>query len=191
MITGLPWRHLNLLLLLVSLLLSGCGFHLRTQTIASRELMSLAVVSPDRDFGNILRQTLNEAGIRVTDDASYKINILCADKSTELATATAVTLDKVLAFTVKWRLTTSSGLPLFTPGTLVQKGSYQVSGGNPADNAVFTRGWDNIQKNMATAILDQLGSFSSAELHKLKEQAERQQDLLEKQDTISGSPQHS
>ena len=190
MITGRSRRHVNLLLLF-SLLLSGCGFHLRTRTIASQELMSLAIVSRDRGFSKILGQTLNEAGIHVTDDAPYKIDILCVDKNTELATATAVTLDKVLSFTVKWRLITSSGLPLFMPRTLVQKGDYQVSGGHIAGDAVSVQGWNNTQKNMATAILNQLGSFSSAELRTLTQEAKRQQELREKQNIILDAPQHS
>ena len=113
-------RHLQrraiLPLLLITSLLTACGFQLRGQTDIASELSELSVTGSDRTFVRDLRRALSLTGTSTNDDAPYRLVVTRINQDTgQRSQSSAGSYERLLTLTVTYQLETDDGLKLFTP----------------------------------------------------------------------------
>ena len=159
------YRYLSVLLFFPVLLLAGCGFHLRVQTMASPELKKLSLVSSDSEFAYVLEDALQSAGVEVQKTAPYQVRVLSYAMNTKSQPqATANVANYTVDLQLKWTLENASGQPLFLPRALTMDTSYQVANDVNIGNASGNIARDNLRQNAAMSIVRQLGSITSKQL---------------------------
>ena len=106
-------------LLLITSLLTACGFQLRGQMDIASELSELSVIGGDRSYARDLRKALGLTGINTDDNAPYRLVITDINQDTgQRSQSSAGSYERLLTFTVTYQLETDDGLKLFTPMTL-------------------------------------------------------------------------
>lgn len=103
-------------LLLITSLLTACGFHLRGSLDIASEVSRIAVSGNDRSYIRDLTHSLNKNGIQVTEQAPYRLRILEIEQqsSAQNRSATGV-YEQRLTLRITYLLETDDGLPLFSP----------------------------------------------------------------------------
>ena len=103
-------------LLLMTSLLTACGFQLRGQMALNSDLTRIAVSGSDIQYVRDLSKALNNNGITVTDTAAYRLRLLRVERKTGKQTQpTAGRYERQLTLTVTYQLETNDGLALFSP----------------------------------------------------------------------------
>ena len=166
-------------LCVIMILLAGCGFHLRVLTILSPEVKTLSIKSKNSDdFVYVLKKTLQNSGVSISDSAPYQVIIHDFHiSSVNQIQATTNVANYTLTGTVKWELQTKSGLPLFLPRTLSQNISYQVAKNININDTSSAVARDNLKHAMASSIVRQIGAITPDQLKKWRFDAERRQSL--------------
>ena len=101
-------------LILVTSLLTACGFQLRGKMDIASEVAQLAVSGSDLTYVRDLRRTLTRTGIEVTDTAPYRLRLINLERVTgERNLASAGRYEQLLTLNATYQLETSDGLPLF------------------------------------------------------------------------------
>ncbi len=110
------------IILLTTVLLSSCGFHLRGKYEYAAELNPIAIVSEDRDFIYELEEVFDFSDLEVADSISGSNAIL--EFTTEIYDRKPVTLDDRgratryrLRYTARYRVMTRSGDALLRRGS--------------------------------------------------------------------------
>lgn len=103
-------------LLLMTSLLTACGFQLRGKMELNSDLTRIAVTGTDIPYVRELSKAFNQNGIQVSDAAEYRLRILRVDRKTGKQTQpTAGRYERQLTFTAVYQLEMSDGLALFNP----------------------------------------------------------------------------
>ena len=103
-------------LLLMTSLLTACGFQLRGKMDLNSDLSRIAVAGSDIQYVRDLSKALNNNGIAVIDTAAYRLKLLQVERQTSNQTQpTAGRHERQLTLTVTYQLETNDGLPLFGP----------------------------------------------------------------------------
>ncbi|AMO55161.1 hypothetical protein GZ77_11700 [Endozoicomonas montiporae] len=103
-------------LLLITSLLTACGFQLRGQMDIASELSELSVSGSDRTFVRDLRRALTLSGISMNDDAPYRLVVTRINQDSEQRSQSAAgSYDRLLTLSVTYQLETDDGLKLFAP----------------------------------------------------------------------------
>ena len=103
-------------LLLITSLLTACGFHLRGNLDIASEVSQIAVSGNDRTYIRDLSRSLNQSGIQVTELAPYHLRVLDIRQETSSQNRSATgSYESRLTLRVIYQLETADGLPLFTP----------------------------------------------------------------------------
>ncbi|MFK0572062.1 hypothetical protein [Endozoicomonas sp.] len=111
-----------LTLLLLTCLLTACGFQLRGQMETASELKQLAVSGSDPVYIRYLSRAMERSGIEISAQAPYRINIIRVERDADQQTAaTAGYFEQRISMTVAYQLQTSSGLSLFAPVELTRE----------------------------------------------------------------------
>ena len=109
-------------LLLITSLLTACGFHLRGNLDIASEVSRIAVSGSDRGYIRDLTHSLNQSGIQVTELAPYRLRILDIRQETSGQNRSATgNYERRLTLRVIYQLETDDGLPLFTPVELTSE----------------------------------------------------------------------
>ena len=154
------------LLLLLTLSLSACGFHLRKQPPLPPELKTLYVQS-DQPYELLtlqLTQILRSMGVTLVDtakEAPVTLKIFNERYTTSILSESASSSTKqyTLFLTVQYQMQNSSGKVLFGPKTVREQSNYtinenQVSSTNTQQNSLK----EEMQRDAVFSILMQLGS---------------------------------
>ena len=110
--------HNNTLLplLLLTSLLTACGFQLRGKTDIASDLAQLSVTGSDLSFVRDLRRALSNTGIEVRDNTPYRVRLVSLDQNTgQQSRASAGNYERLLTLTAVFQLETADGLQLYNP----------------------------------------------------------------------------
>lgn len=103
-------------LLLITSLLTACGFHLRGNLDIASDVSRIAVTGNDRNYIRDLTRTLDSNGIQVTEMAPYRLKVLDIRQETfEQNRSATGDYENKLTLRVVYQLETADGLPLFSP----------------------------------------------------------------------------
>ncbi|MGI9282539.1 MAG: hypothetical protein ACR2PX_23330 [Endozoicomonas sp.] len=103
-------------LLLITSLLTACGFQLRGKVDIASEIAQLSVSGSDLPFIRDLKKALTFNGIEMTDDAHYHLQLVSLKRTTSNETqASAGQYERLLTLKATYQLSTSDGLKLFGP----------------------------------------------------------------------------
>ena len=112
-----PTRLATILpLMLITSLLTACGFHLRGNLDIASEVSRIAVSGSDRVYIRDLTRALSQNGIQVSELAPYRLRVLDIQQETSEQNRSATgTFERQLTLRVIYQLETNDGLPLFSP----------------------------------------------------------------------------
>ncbi len=130
-------------MLLMTSLLTACGFHLRGQMELKSDLTRLAITGSDTGFIHDLSKALSHSGITVVDTAAYRLRVIGLARDTGNETQpTAGRNERQLVLTMTYQLETSDGLALFNPVPLsysryISYDQNQVNAAQSEENLVY------------------------------------------------------
>ena len=146
-------------------LLTGCGFHLRTVAIHSSELKTLNIHSKERDLTYMLKSTLQNAGINISFNAPYRIEIIdFSILSDNKIQATNNIANYTLHGTVKWELQNASGQPLFLTRKLSKSISYQIVRNINVSSTAENTAIENLKREIVLSIVRQISAITADQL---------------------------
>ncbi len=123
-----------LLLTLLLLVISGCGFKLRGLYDIPESLKQVTLLSDSNDpqLERTLEQALEANGVEVTSEAPYRIELLEQrfDRRTLSLDSSARASEYELRGEVTFRVTDQEGEELLPPRTLTSERSYNVDSAN-------------------------------------------------------------
>lgn len=126
----LPW----MLLVLLVLSASGCGFKLRGLYDIPESLSRVAIISEQRDseLSLILEQSLQANGVLIDDQAPYRIELLEENmtRRTLSLDSSARASEYELRGEVTFQVTDQEGQLVLTPRSLTSERSYNVDSSN-------------------------------------------------------------
>lgn len=132
-----PLQHMRikaLLLMLLLLILSGCGFKLRGLYDIPESLSQVALVSnsSDSQLERILEQALEANGVEISSQAPYRIELLeqRSERRTLSLDSSARASEYELRGEVSFRVTDQEGEELLPERTLMSERSYNVDSSN-------------------------------------------------------------
>ncbi len=166
-IMAYPYRSVSLLtLLLLTSLLTACGFHLRGKISSASEISQLSVTGNDPVYIRYLSRALERSGIDLSDAAPWRINIIRVTRDTDQQTvASAGYFEQRIAMHVVYQLQTSSGLPLF-PAVQLTRERY-ITQDQDAPNAAESEQsiiLYELQQELVSTTLRRIHNLSGAEL---------------------------
>ncbi|WP_417583478.1 LPS assembly lipoprotein LptE [Nitrincola sp.] len=128
------WQVQVLLLALLLLLLSGCGFKLRGLYDIPESLKQVTLLSDSNDsrLENILKQALEANGVEITGQAPYRIELMEQrfDRRTLSLDSSARASEYELRGEVTFRVTNQDGEELLPARSLISERSYNVDSSN-------------------------------------------------------------
>lgn len=146
--------------MLVTALLAGCGFHLRSSDDLPSVMQRTYLEVPSGNNGLVreLRRNLSTGAVTVTDDptqATATLNILSARQIQRVLSVSNIgrPLEEEVAYQVQFSLSTPNG-PLVAPQTLTLKRNYSYDEANALGDAEQAQVlYDALQHDMAQLIL--------------------------------------
>ncbi|WP_257280053.1 MULTISPECIES: hypothetical protein [unclassified Endozoicomonas] len=103
-------------LLLITSLLTACGFQLRGKVDIASEIAQLSVSGSDLPFVRELKKALTLSGIEITDNAHYHLQLVSLERTTgDEIQASAGQYERLLTLKATYQLSTNDGLKLFDP----------------------------------------------------------------------------
>lgn len=109
------FRALVSLFFLTSLL-TACGFHLRGKIDVASEISHLSVSGNNIPYIRALKAALGSAGISISPDADYQLNLISLEKNSgRLTSASAGRYERTLTIKASYQLQTRDGIKLFAP----------------------------------------------------------------------------
>lgn len=161
----------------ITLMLSACGFHLRGTGSEKLTIKDMSVKAGDT-YGTLVKQLkerLTEAGVKVHDDAIYKLNVTESWDSRTLTYSNAIRgteIEKIL--TLHYQVYGSSSL-LLVDNNLEARGVYIYDTNNIVANECQENALDDRLTNEGIELLiDRLQGISTEQLDQLQQKAEQQ-----------------
>ncbi|WP_422489191.1 hypothetical protein [Endozoicomonas sp. ALE010] len=169
-----PFRSVSTLtLLLLTSLLTACGFHLRGAMSTASEVSQLSITGNDPVYIHSLSRAMERSGIDISETAPWRINIIRVERDTDQQTvASAGYFEQRIAMQVVYQLQTASGLPLFAPVQLNRE--RYITQNQDAPNAAESEQGiilSELQQALVATTLRRIHSLSEAELSAAAEQA--------------------
>ncbi|WP_422459540.1 hypothetical protein [Endozoicomonas sp. ALB115] len=169
-----PFRSVSTLtLLLLTSLLTACGFHLRGVMSTASEVSQLSITGNDPVYIRSLSRAMERSGIDISETAPWRINIIRVERDTDQQTvASAGYFEQRIAMQVVYQLQTASGLPLFAPVQLTRE--RYITQNQDAPNAAESEQGiilSELQQELVTTTLRRIHSLSENELSAAAEQA--------------------
>ncbi len=178
-----------LTLLLLTSLLTACGFHLRGEAGTGSDLKQLAVSGNDPVYIRYLSRAMERSGINISAQAPWRINIIRVERDVDEQTAaSAGYFEQRVAMTVVYQLQTSSGLPLFAPVELTRERYITQNQDTPnASESEQSIILSELRQELIATTLRRVHSLSEAELAAEVEKAKAAEQM--KQRTMNRNPQ--
>jgi LPS-assembly lipoprotein len=157
----------TLLIILFCLLLTACGFHIRSHTDLSPQLKVLAIenTDPHSTLTPLLSQNLKELGVTIRQEAPVTLLILNENFSQSKAVlGTAQQVNTVsLSYTVTFVLKDYTQKTLISPITLTTSTSYlQNANQILGDTTMLPSFQQELIRNMTSQILSHLSARNTA-----------------------------
>ena len=153
-------------LLVITSLISACGFQLRGNMDVASEISQLAVSGSDSGYVRDLSRALRNAGIQMNSAAAYRLRILDVNRHTGRETAaSAGRYDRLLTFKVTYQLETSDGLKLFAPVELsneryISQDKNRTNAGQAEVNITF----NELRQDMISTTVRRIAGLSGSRL---------------------------
>ncbi len=146
------------LMLVASVLATGCGFQLRGGIDAPESLRAVHVSGSESELTRILEQTLSAAGVRLVDAADAPITLTLANQNetprTRSVTAGIQAAEYELAGQVEFGLTGQDGVVLLAPTPLtVSRVFRRDPNGLLANSREEALIWREIRADLAASLL--------------------------------------
>lgn len=164
-----PRHLLSCAMLATSVLLSGCGFHLRGTGVDNVTLDEIRLTAPDRHSPTYrqLVAALQSDGVRITDAADYHLQLL-SDRHERVAlsyTSRISAAEYEIRQHLTFQISDSEGRPLIGPETLTTQRVYV----NDRDNIVGTAEEEallreEMRRDMTRQMLFRLASLTERDL---------------------------
>ncbi|KEI70504.1 hypothetical protein [Endozoicomonas elysicola] len=188
------FRSVSMLtLLLLTSLLTACGFHLRGEMGTGSDLKQLSVSGNDPVYIRYLSRAMERSGIDISIEAPWLINVIRVERDVDQKTvASAGYFEQRIAMSVVYQLQTSSGLPLFEPVELTRERYLTQNQDTPnaseSEQAIIL---SELRQELITTTLRRIHSLSEAELATEAEKAiateQMKQPVMES--TVEGNQQ--
>ena len=168
------FRSVSMLaLLLLTSLLTACGFHLRGEMSTGGEIKQLSIAGNDPVYIRHLSRAIERSGININDQAPWRINIVKVERDVDQQTvASAGYFEQRIAMNVAYQLQTSSGLPLFSPVQLTRE--RYITQNQDAPNAAESEQsiiLSELQQELIATTLRRIHNLSEAELSEAAKKA--------------------
>ncbi|WP_257285584.1 hypothetical protein [Endozoicomonas sp. SESOKO1] len=163
-----PFRSVSMsALLLLTSLLTACGFHLRGEMSTASEISQLSVTGDDPVYINYLSRAMERSGINISGQtAPWQIHIVSVERDVDQQTvASAGYFEQRIAMNVVYQLRTASGLPLFSPVQLTRE--RYITQSQDAPNAAESEQsiiLSELQQELIATTLRRIHNLSLAEL---------------------------
>lgn len=162
---------------IVSLMLTACGFHLRGTGADKLDIKDMAVSVGD-SYGTLikqLRERLKEAGVNVHDDAIYKLSVSDGWDSRSLSYSNSIRgteVERIL--TLHYQLYGSNSM-LLIDNSVEARGVYVLDTNNIVANEQQENELkDRLYYEGIELLMDRLQTISSSQLDQLQQKAEEQ-----------------
>ncbi|MGI9277776.1 MAG: hypothetical protein ACR2PT_23370 [Endozoicomonas sp.] len=162
-------------LILVTSLLTACGFQLRGKMDIASEIAQLAVSGSDLTYVRDLRRALTGTGIEVTDSAPYKLRLINLERvSGERNLGSAGHYEQLLTLNASYQIETSDGLPLFSVIQLTSERSVsqdrnQANAARNEENIIF----NELRQELIMNTVRRIASLSGEALRREEERARK------------------
>ncbi|MCW7554398.1 hypothetical protein NX722_17580 [Endozoicomonas gorgoniicola] len=172
-------------LLLITSLLTACGFQLRGQMDIASELSELSVTGSDRTFVRDLRRALSLTGISINDDAPYHLVVTRIKQDTGQRThSSAGSYEQLLTLKVTYQLETSDGLKLFTPMELSNERYFtrnqnQSNASSNEERIIFNELRQDIINTTVRRVAAMSGASLQQEAERVRKIRKKEQEALE------------
>ena len=172
-------------LLLITSLLTACGFQLRGQMDIASELSELSVTGPDRVFVRELRKALSLTGISINDDAPYHLVVTRIKQDTGQRThSSAGSYEQLLTLKVTYQLETDDGLKLFTPMELSNERYFtrnqnQSNASSNEERIIFNELRQDIINTTVRRVAAMSGDSLRQEAERVRKIRKKEQEALE------------
>lgn len=162
---------------MVSLMLTACGFHLRGTGADKLDIKDMAISVGD-SYGPLikqLRERLKEAGVNVHDDAIYKLNVVEGWDSRSLSYSNSIRgteVERVL--TLHYQIYGSNSL-LLLDNNVEARGVYVLDTNNIVANEQQENNLkERLYSEGVELLIDRLQTISAAQLDQLQQKADEQ-----------------
>ena len=172
-------------LLLITSLLTACGFQLRGQMDIASELSELSVTGPDRVFVRELRKALSLTGISINDNAPYHLVVTRIKQDTGQRThSSAGSYEQLLTLKVTYQLETDDGLKLFTPMELSNERYFtrnqnQSNASSNEERIIFNELRQDIINTTVRRVAAMSGDSLRQEAERVRKIRKKEQEALE------------
>ncbi len=167
-----------LTIVLLTSLLTACGFHLRGQVVGGNNnsgVKALAVFGGSAAYLRDLSRAIKQNGINVTEQAPWQLRVLHLEEETDRQT-TARASEQRVALKVVYQLQTSEGLALFAPVTLTKERFLnkheETTNAREAEQKIDLA---ELRQELITETLRRLSRLSDADLIKEAKEARQRQ----------------
>lgn len=162
-------------LVILTLLLAGCGFRLCGLVSVAPELRTLVLSSTDQVFNQDLVMVLKTNGIAISDAADYRLRIvsLIRDNKEITRSGGGVVSDYELTATLTWSLEIADGPALFPAREVRMIRVYQYRHNNAtASRSEEDQIWRELNHALAINLMHQVATISSKQLATLTARAQ-------------------
>ncbi len=188
------FRSVSMLtLLLLTSLLTACGFHLRGEMGTSSDPKQLSVSGNDPIYIRYLSRAMERSGIDISIKAPWRINVIRVERDVDQMTvASAGYFEQRIAMSVVYQLETSSGLSLFGPVELTRERHLTQNQDTPnaseSEQAIIL---SELRQELIATTLRKIHSLSETELTAEAEKARATEQMKQPvmESTVEGNQQ--
>ena len=161
-------RRTVFLLLIGTVLLSACGFHLRGKISLPPSLETVQITSPDGDLRTYLADALDFSGATVTEgDAGALLDVVDVrfERRVRTVDSRGLATSYVLHYAVDFRVENASGATLLDTATINLKRDFNFDSTQvleKEDEEEFLR--DDMRRSAAQRIIRRVGTVDSAQV---------------------------
>ncbi len=164
------------LVTVLALMISACGFQLRGTANIASDLKHLSVEGNERAFQRMLTHRLELTGIDISGAAPYKVEVLSLNHEEKAVSSSGGTIvtDYEITATLTWQLVDEAGLVLIPAEELVQYGTYQRQADeyNASQNAgLMAR--NELHQNLSMALTRRIAALSDTTLQTMAEETQK------------------
>ncbi|WP_252178750.1 hypothetical protein [Endozoicomonas sp. 4G] len=162
-------------LLLITSLLTACGFQLRGKVDIASEIAQLSVSGSDLPFVRELKKALVLNGIEITDNAHYHLQLVSLERTAgEEVQASAGQFERLLTLKATYQLSTDDGLQLFDPIVLTNErymyqDKNQVNAAQSEEAIIF----DQLRQDLLLTTVRRVAGISSEVLRQEEARARK------------------
>lgn len=166
-------------LILLTSLLTACGFQLRGKIDVASEIAQLSVSGSDIAFVRDLRNALSFAGIEIVDGAHYHLQLIRIEQKTkDTSQGSAGRYERLLTLKATYQLQTEDGLKLFGPIELTNErymflDQNQTNAAQNEQNIIYKE----LRQDLIMTTVRRVAGISSAALTKEEERARKVREM--------------